>query len=73
MEFADGGDLYQKITIHKQYKKYFEEDEIWSLLIQITRALHTLHEMKIFHRDLKVHWKLLRALTCFLQKKSTPN
>lgn len=26
MEFADGGDLYQKITQYKKKKKYFEEE-----------------------------------------------
>ena len=54
MEFADGGDLYQKIAHNKQRQKYFEEDEIWSFIIQVTRALNTLHDMKIYHRDLKV-------------------
>ena len=62
MEFADDGDLYQKITHYKKKKKHFEEDEIWRTLIQMVRALRTLHKMNIFHRDLKVHF--LSILEC---------
>ena len=54
MEFVDGGDLYQKIVHYKKKKKFFEENEIWNVLIHITRALKTLHDLNIFHRDLKV-------------------
>ena len=30
-----------------------EEEQIWSILIQVVRGLRVLHNMKIFHRDLK--------------------
>jgi NIMA (never in mitosis gene a)-related kinase len=30
-----------------------DENQIWTTLIQMVRALKILHNMKIFHRDLK--------------------
>ena len=35
MEFADRGDLYQKIVAHKKSAKFFEESDIWHILIHI--------------------------------------
>ena len=53
MEFADGGDLYQKIVEHKKSAMFFEETDIWRIFIQILKGLKALHDLKILHRDLK--------------------
>lgn len=53
MEYADGGDLYQKILDYKKKQSYMSEPFLWHLLIKLTRALKALHELDIMHRDLK--------------------
>lgn len=65
MEFADDGDLYQKIVDHKKKKDLFEESEIWSVLIQTVMGLKILHNLNILHRDLKVSIGLSRVPTSF--------
>ena len=53
MEYADGGDLYQKIMEHTKKQTLMDESLIWSVLIGVVNGLKVLHELKIFHRDLK--------------------
>ena len=53
MEYADEGDLFQKITLYKKHHVSFEEIDIWRIFVQITKGLHDLHEYNILHRDLK--------------------
>jgi NIMA (never in mitosis gene a)-related kinase len=53
MEYANECDLYEKIMNHTKTGKLISENLIWSILISMVRALKTLHQMKIFHRDLK--------------------
>lgn len=53
MELADAGDIQKKVNTHKLNKTYFNEVEIWQSLIQMTKGLKALHEIKILHRDLK--------------------
>ena len=50
-EFADGGDLSQKIE--KQKKVPFTESQILDYITQICLALRHIHKKKILHRDLK--------------------
>ena len=46
MEFADGGDLYQKIVEHKKSAMFFEETDIWRIFIQLVKGLKALHDLK---------------------------
>lgn len=64
MEYADGGDLYQKILEHQKNKTIFPEKQIWQIFIQICKGLKALHDMKILHRDLK-------SANVFLNKDGT--
>lgn len=53
MEFANDGDLYQKIVNHQKKGTMMDENFIWTALINMVKALKVLHGMKILHRDLK--------------------
>ena len=53
MEYADGGDLYQKIKENRKSQTLFEESDIWRIFIQLVKGLKALHELNILHRDLK--------------------
>ena len=52
-EYADGGDLSEKIKNQKNKNKYFKESQILDWFIQICLALHHMHKKHILHRDIK--------------------
>ncbi|KAL4505404.1 hypothetical protein ABPG72_002466 [Tetrahymena utriculariae] len=53
MEYAEGGDLHQKIQRQKNIGKLFSEEKVLDWFIQICLALEHLHTKKIIHRDIK--------------------
>ena len=53
MEYADDGDLTQKITEHVRKGTSFTGDQIISIISQMVMGLKALHDSQICHRDLK--------------------
>lgn len=64
MEYADGGDLFQRIFESQQSNSFISENEVWKIFIQIVRGLKAMHDLSIMHRDLK-------SANVFLNKDST--
>ena len=53
MELANDVDLSKKISSHANKSLPMTENFIWNIIISMVRALKVLHQMKIFHRDIK--------------------
>ena len=64
MEFADDGDMFQKIVKHQKNETSFDEQFIWKTFITVVRGLKALHDLDIMHRDLK-------SANIFLNKDGT--
>jgi NIMA (never in mitosis gene a)-related kinase 1/4/5 len=64
MDYADGGDMADKIKITKERFEYITEDEVLNYFTQICLAVKHIHDRKIIHRDLK-------AQNIFLEKNGT--
>lgn len=56
MEYADKGDLLQKIKQFKKIGSLIDEIDVWKIFIQMTKGLKALHDLQILHRigDLNV-------------------
>jgi NIMA (never in mitosis gene a)-related kinase len=53
MDYADGGDLNQRVTALKNARQTMPEEEALSYFVQICLALKHVHDLRILHRDLK--------------------
>ena len=64
MEYADSGDLWQRIQRCIKRSVRLNEKTVWSIFTQVTRGLKALHDLGVFHRDLK-------SANVFLNKDGT--
>lgn len=53
IDYAEGGDLSNRIKMAKSNGYKFLEAQIWKWFMQLCIALNYIHENKIIHRDLK--------------------
>jgi NIMA (never in mitosis gene a)-related kinase len=53
MDFATKGDLNRLIETHKREKTNIPEEDIWKVLVHVSRGLKCLHLQNTVHRDLK--------------------
>ncbi|KAH0572256.1 Kinase, NEK [Spironucleus salmonicida] len=53
MEYANSGDLYERIKAQKAKGALFPEAQVWEWTIQICLGLKHIHDRRILHRDLK--------------------
>jgi len=53
MEYADNGNLEDKISFHKKNSIKFTDSEIKNIVMSITMGIQHLHKNNIIHRDIK--------------------
>ena len=61
MDYCDGGDLHQRVQVHRKDGKLFSEPRVVSWLLQLTLALEYVHAKQVIHRDLKTQNVFLLA------------
>jgi len=47
-----------------------DEEKIWNIFIQIVKGLNALHQLNIFHRDIKVLFILSKSANVFLHEEN---
>ena len=68
MEFATNGDLALKISNHQQTNTLLPEATIWRIFVGLVQGLKQLHDLHIFHRDIKVTISKYRQQTSFCMR-----
>ena len=53
VEYADDGDLYQRVCRAEKGQVPITEEEIWRVFLSVVKGLKALHSKQILHRDLK--------------------
>ena len=54
MELVEGADLLEVVESYTEKGRTFEEEKLWSIMVQLCTALSYLHkELSVVHRDLK--------------------
>ena len=53
MEYAQLGDLSTLIETNKKNGTMIPEETIWKAIAHLSKALRTLHQKRILHRDIK--------------------
>ena len=54
MEYANSGDLSQRVKNMRSKDQMFQEEVILKILTQMCLGILALHSLRIMHRDLKV-------------------
>ena len=53
MEYAEGGDLQQRLDSYRSKSELMPENEIWDVVTKVLLALRALHRKGVVHRDIK--------------------
>ena len=55
MEYAPNGSLATVLAQHQRTHRPIAEDTIWRYALQLLLGLHTIHQRRVVHRDIKPH------------------